>query len=154
MSRRKARWSTVQPPLFKGAPKIVERERDVLGRLKQVLALRGVYHQRTNSGHIITRKGSHVELCREGTPDLLTLYRGLLVWTETKAAGEKARSEQEREHLAIRASGGLVVVAYDYEDVFAEYREIDQLLDRLARRFDLKGRPTALDLLKAIDAAT
>lgn len=132
-----------QGVLFTGEVKVApELESDVLRRIRQYLRARNIYHQRTNSGKIQTRDGHWVELCEEGTPDLLTIYRGIPQWIEAKRIGEKPRANQIVQAEAICRAGGRVQVAYDFMEVKACIEQIDKELDAICKHFGIKRFPS------------
>jgi hypothetical protein len=122
---RRARATTDQGQLFKDRQPAAPLESITQRQIKDYCRVRNIICFRTNSGHIVTRGGHHLELCPKGTPDLYTLYRGYSVWIETKRQGEQPTDDQLLMHQELRRNGAFVLVADDLLDVQRFYYELD-----------------------------
>lgn len=142
-----------EPTLFDGAPECKRiPESVVMRQARAYLRGKNVYHQRTNAGQIITREGHVVKLCDEGTPDLYSCHRGISLWIECKAEGEKPGSKQLEEHGWLMRAGAMVIVAYNNDDIRRALLRIDEMLNALARRLGVE-RFYTLTILEIIDQA-
>lgn len=74
----------------------------------------GLWAMRVHAG----RGRSYQQLAPPGTPDCLVISpRGQAVWIECKRKGAKPRTGQIRQHTRLRATGALVAVLDDREQV-------------------------------------
>lgn len=127
---RRARWTTGQGQLFEDRARHPQLESVTQRQIKDYCRTRNIICFRTNSGHVVTKGGHHIELCPAGTPDLYTLYRGYSVWIETKMVGKQPTDEQKLMHKTLRDGGAFVLVADDLLQVQRFYYELDRKIAR------------------------
>ncbi len=71
-----------------------------------------------DTGEIVLKNLRHVNLCPEGTADLMCLLpNGKTVFIETKAPKGKQRTSQEKWQAAVEKRGYIYIVARSVEDV-------------------------------------
>lgn len=89
-----------------------EREADLLREIDDLGKQIGALVLRLNSGQI-----HGVRLCPAGTPDLLLLHRGQMLFIECKARNGNLAASQVQMHERLRGMGFLVIVARTLDDV-------------------------------------
>jgi penicillin-binding protein-related factor A (putative recombinase) len=72
---------------------------------------------RTNSGHVVTESGAHIQMGAAGTSDLTACYQGRFVAIEVKKPGNKPTVKQQAYLDRVTAAGGLAFVATSIDDV-------------------------------------
>jgi hypothetical protein len=96
-------------------------ESGLLKAVKQLIALRGGFAIRVNSGAFAGTYGGKKRFVRlnsePGCSDLLVCYRGRFLALETKLRGRKPTAAQRSFLLAIEAAGGWAAVVNDLDDV-------------------------------------
>ncbi len=88
------------------------REAAIQAKIVATLEKLGADVTRLNSGHVVTADGRHMQLCKRGTPDLLTLLppRGRAWFLEIKTDTGVVSPIQKKRHAALRATGAIVEV--------------------------------------------
>ena len=103
-----------------------KRETIDQGNLIAALERLPVIVRRQHSGRAKVKRG-YMYFGTKGWPDLLVLFRGGLVFVESKAGDGELSADQERVHGELRAMGHTVIVARDWQTtviaVAAEMRQ-------------------------------
>ena len=99
-------------------------EGDIKRTIQEYLELQRVsgvlYWDRLNSGSVLVRAGSktyRLQLCREGTPDLMVITGKGLMFLEVKQEGKKPTKVQLDMHRELREHGAKVCVVHSLEEV-------------------------------------
>lgn len=106
-------------------------EAEVLRQCLDLLALRGVFHYRNNTGAVTREDGGRKRFVRfgaRGAPDIVAIVFGRYVAIECKRPkGGRLSGDQEAFLANVAAAGGVALVVRDVADLARE-------LDRLAGR--------------------
>lgn len=91
------------------------------------LTAHGVYCWRNNTGIVrLPGKGGKlrpVTFGKVGSSDILGVARGRLVAVECKQPGNRPSPEQAAFLEAVRANGGIAIVAHDLDELEQQFRE-------------------------------
>ena len=91
----------------------MSEEADLQRAIAAFFKARGALVFRLQAGHRL----QNLQLCPNGTPDLLVVEKGRRVWIEVKGPKGKFNADQVAMHERLRALGEEVVVARKIEDV-------------------------------------
>jgi hypothetical protein len=105
-------------PIFSNLPH--EREAGLLREIEDLGQGIGAIVLRLNSGQI---RG--VRLCPAGTPDLLLLHRGQMLFIECKARDGRLAASQVQMHARLRGMGFPVIVARTLDEVLKQLEHCD-----------------------------
>lgn len=90
----------------------LKTENDIQKEIREFMQLHGWLVFRMNAG----RRGG-AQLCPAGTPDLLCLKNGRVLFIEVKRPGQKPSKVQKEFHELLMGNGFTVIVACDIDDL-------------------------------------
>lgn len=103
-----------------------EREQSRMQAIKVTMQAHGFLVIRLNSGKAFTATGGAIQLCPEGTPDLLALppdASGIGWWIETKTEAYDLTPMQRLMHEELQERGQRVYTWRTIDDALAALRE-------------------------------
>lgn len=95
------------------------RESDIQAAILQYLAMRRHFHFRCNTGAYKTEHGSFIRFGSKGAADIFVCAKGMMIGIEIKTASGKLSEDQEAFGQALKAAGGIYIVARSIDDVVA-----------------------------------
>lgn len=95
------------------------KEAEIQRSILDYLALRHHFHFRCNTGAYKTEHGSYVRYGSKGAPDIIVVANGKMIGIEVKTISGKLSDDQEAFGEALKAAGGIYIVARSLDDVIA-----------------------------------
>lgn len=92
-------------------------ESAIQSHIMQYMTKKGWYVQRQNSGMVKSERGGMVRLAPVGTPDLLCIKDGRILFIEVKNEKGKVTELQQQKMEELRGYGAECIVARSIEDV-------------------------------------
>lgn len=97
------------------------KESDVQKTILDYLALKGIFHYRSNTG-VVKNKSGHLYLFGAvGSPDIVCIYRGRYIGIECKGPKGVQSEAQEKFQTMVERHGGVYILAYALEDVVERF---------------------------------
>ena len=100
-------------------------EADVLRAIRQYLDLRRLVYVRNNTGCLFDRTGRPVRFGREGSADVILLYKGQFVSIEVKGRDGKLSDAQQGWSLDVLRHGGVALVVRSVEELIHELSSLE-----------------------------